>query len=142
VVEDEGKDYRTILSSLRSKIRNVSAGQTIRSVSSTRGGKLLVTTGKSDEDLKVLSRIIRGAFEIIKPRKVGLARRVKTLHIRGMDALTAIAEVGSLAHGEKSHTPQGILVSWGLYLNVFSPPHENKKKIRSDHFQFKCKELL
>jgi hypothetical protein len=58
VVEDEGKDYKTILSSLRSKIRNVSAGHSIRSVRSTRGGKLLVTTGKSDEDLEVLSRVI------------------------------------------------------------------------------------
>jgi hypothetical protein len=93
VVEDEGKDFKEILNSVKSKIGSDSTGDAIRSVRSTRGGKLLVTTGKSDEDLEALSRVIQGASETIKVRKAGPERRVKVLHIRGMDALTEEAEL-------------------------------------------------
>ncbi|KAJ3631702.1 hypothetical protein MTP99_012816 [Tenebrio molitor] len=65
VVEDEGKDFKEILNSVKSKIGSDSAGDAIRSVRNTRGGKLLVTTGKSDEDLEALSRVIQGASETI-----------------------------------------------------------------------------
>jgi hypothetical protein len=67
VVEDEGKYFKEILNSVKSKIGSDSAGDAIRSVRNTRGGKLLVTTGKSDadEDLEALSRVIQGASQTI-----------------------------------------------------------------------------
>jgi hypothetical protein len=93
VVEDEGKDYKTILNSVRSKIGTDAAGGAIRSVRSTRRGKLLVTTERSDENLEALSKAIRGASDTIKVRKAGNKGSMKALHIRGMDALTEKDEV-------------------------------------------------
>lgn len=76
MVEDGGVDYRTLLNSVKTQFASNPAKKAIRSIRSTKEGKLLITTDKDIEAIGELQKVIQAASTTINVKQAG-TRQVK-----------------------------------------------------------------
>ncbi|XP_045482742.1 uncharacterized protein LOC123686558 [Harmonia axyridis] len=94
VVETANNGYKETLKNVKKQFENNPAKQAIRTIRSSRDGKMVITLDKDDEKMKSLKEALNTA-----PEKIGAtcrwaeSQKQIILHVRGMDELTTEEEV-------------------------------------------------
>ncbi|XP_063901395.1 centromere-associated protein E-like [Zophobas morio] len=94
VVEKKGVDYNTLLKEVKATLAEKEDRKAIRTVRSTRDGKMLIITDKDQEKEQNIRKTIIENIEEANVRQItNINRNKKTLFIRNLDATTNKEEV-------------------------------------------------
>lgn len=94
IVDHGGQENRKVIEEVKAEISRTTHKKEIRSIRTSRDGKLVITTERSLEAIQELQKCLQGGERKISTRTNGANKRQgKTLHIRGMDLLAEEHEV-------------------------------------------------
>ncbi|KAJ3661610.1 hypothetical protein Zmor_005998 [Zophobas morio] len=94
VVEQKGKDFVNTIANVKAAINTNRAGDSIKSLKSTKDGKLLIITEKNDEAISEIRHLINQLPEKVNIKTVGkMSTKGTSYRIRVMDATTEKEEV-------------------------------------------------
>ncbi|CAG9822299.1 unnamed protein product [Phaedon cochleariae] len=93
IVQEENKSYMEVLNTFKKIAQDNPANKSIRSLKSTRDGKLLVTVDRNIEAIEELQKAVEKGSNRCTSRKVGLSQQTETIHIRGLAADTKREEI-------------------------------------------------
>ncbi|CAH1106749.1 unnamed protein product [Psylliodes chrysocephalus] len=91
IVSEGGKSYREVLMKVKDVVKKNSSAAAIRSVKSTKDGKLLLTLDKDDKAITNLQKAFKENTSGLRTRRLGMDN-FSTIHIRGMEADATVKE--------------------------------------------------
>ncbi|XP_074034771.1 uncharacterized protein [Leptinotarsa decemlineata] len=86
VVGEKGQNYKEVLEKVKDKFRDRPETNKIKGLRSTRDGRLLITTERNLETLKILSEIVQGETQELKVHQFAERLDQKKVFVRGIDA--------------------------------------------------------
>lgn len=89
----DGKSYKETLETVKDHLKDSSEVNKIKSIRSTKEGKLLMVMERDDKALTDIAETLKLANDIGSIRKSGNNPETSTMYIRGMDATTTESEV-------------------------------------------------
>lgn len=106
VVDAKRENYRDTLIMVKNSIKEDAATGAVKSIKSTREGKVLITVEKDKDKLEQIENLIKAKSGELKIRKIG-EKANEALHLRGMDADTKIEEIKAAIDGCLEATERG-----------------------------------
>ncbi|CAH1107098.1 unnamed protein product [Psylliodes chrysocephalus] len=85
IISEGGKTYKEVLSKVKAIVKTNSSVDAVRSIKSTKDGKLLLTIEKNQDALTNIHKALKDDKSGLKTKRLGIDR-YETLHIRGLEA--------------------------------------------------------
>lgn len=94
IISDGEKSYKDVLGKVKAIMGTNQSAKAIRSLRSTKDGKLLLTIEKDQEALRNIHGAISDSATGLKSRRLGMDKNT-AIHIRGMEAETTVDNIKS-----------------------------------------------
>lgn len=85
IISEGGKTYKEVLSKVKAIVKTNFSVDAVRSIKSTKDGKLLLTIEKNQDALTNIHKALKDDKSELKTKRLGIDR-YETLHIRGLEA--------------------------------------------------------